>query len=285
MEFKPVTLADKPVFEKYFSRFPQYHSEASFVTIYSWNEFTPCTFADTGSHLLYTCDGAYFAPIGSFSAEWFEYVFSLARENNAALCFADTTYLSYMKQAHPETPVLENRGYAEYYYRTEVLANLEGRAYQNIRKQINRFTARYSFTVEPVCEDNLSDIFSMLELWRAQNCAEDDAFKREEAEACKISLSHLDELNCEGIVLRIDNHVAAFAVWELLQNKVALIHYEKGLAEFDGVYKVINRETARVLLGRAEWINRESDVDAPGLREAKLRYHPNHLCKLWYANP
>ncbi|HJJ93053.1 MAG TPA: phosphatidylglycerol lysyltransferase domain-containing protein, partial [Methanocorpusculum sp.] len=57
------------------------------------------------------------------------------------------------------------------------------------------------------------------------------------------------------------------------------------LAQYPGIYKIINKETARNLLGKVKWINRESDMEVAGLREAKLRYHPEHFVKAYYIVP
>lgn len=67
-----------------------------------------------------------------------------------------------------------------------------------------------------------------------------------------------------------------------MNNETAVIHFEKGISQYKGIYKVINQETAKALLGKYSWINRESDMDVPGLREAKLRYHPEKCAKIWY---
>ncbi|HJJ29283.1 MAG TPA: phosphatidylglycerol lysyltransferase domain-containing protein [Methanocorpusculum sp.] len=284
-DFKPVTLSDKSIFDKYFARYPQYNSEQSFVTIYSWLDAYPATFCDTGTHLILINDDSIYAPIGPVNIPLFEAVLCRARERNLPLCFSDTTYLDYVQTAHPNLPLRDYREYADYYYETETLAKLQGRAYLNVRKQINRFNARWTYTIEPISETNIPELLSFLEYWGARNVSETKGFKPEELCAVKKTFARFFELGCEGIALRIENTIRAFAVWELMPFGVAHVHYEKADRSFTGLYKIINLETARALSGKAKWINRESDVDSPGLREAKLRYHPHHLCKLWYIIP
>jgi hypothetical protein len=59
------------------------------------------------------------------------------------------------------------------------------------------------------------------------------------------------------------------------------VHFEKGLPDCEGIYKAINAETASVLLHDFTYINRESDLGIPGLREAKTRYHPDHMVEVY----
>lgn len=53
-----------------------------------------------------------------------------------------------------------------------------------------------------------------------------------------------------------------------------MVHFEKGLPDCEGIYKAINAETAFAAKEKYRYINRESDMGVPGLREAKMRYHP-----------
>ena len=73
------------------------------------------------------------------------------------------------------------------------------------------------------------------------------------------------------------------ALWEPLNPTTAVVHFEKGLPDCEGIYKAINAETAAHLQDRFTFINRESDMGVPGLREAKMRYHPHHMVEVFYA--
>ena len=60
---------------------------------------------------------------------------------------------------------------------------------------------------------------------------------------------------------------------------------EKAMPDFDGLYQVINQETARLLAPDSKFINRQSDLGIPGLRTAKKRYHPHHMVEVQHMVP
>ncbi len=289
-DFKRITLAEKPILDDYFRRFPQYHSEHNFLTLFSWDHYSQCEYAIIDDHLILsniingknTCH----TPIGEFDPAIFEELLCFAKKHtgDCAVTFYEDKYISYMKSHHPETPVYESRGYSEYYYRTEELAELSGQKYLNIRKQINRFNAKYQYTTENIESAIIPEIHEMLNKWSDAKNTKANIVLSEEVIAAHVALDNWTELECEGIIIRIlpQNKIGAIAIWGEMNQETAVIHFEKGIAQYKGIYKVINQETARLLLGRYEWINRESDMDVPGLREAKLRYHPEKCAKTWY---
>ena len=289
-DFHKITFAEKPLLDDYHQRFPQYHSETSPLSILCWEHYSPSGYAVINDHLLLTRtisgETTYHTPIGEFDPALFEELLAFAKTHagKTAIAFYEETYLAYMKDHHPETPVYESRGCCEYYYRTEELASLHGQKYLGIRKQINQFNARYQYGTEPIHPEIFPEIHEMLNKWSISKHTDANLIMKEEVGAAHTALDHWDQLDCEGLVIRIlpSNKIGALAIWNEMNKETALIHFEKGFTHYKGIYKVINQETARALLGRYTWINRESDMDVPGLREAKLRYHPEKCAKAWY---
>ncbi|MCZ9311775.1 MAG: phosphatidylglycerol lysyltransferase domain-containing protein [Methanocorpusculum sp.] len=289
-DYHPVTLENKPIFDKILLNHPQIHSECSFVTMICWQNYAHYSFAVVDDRLLISCtvDGqtTFRAPIGDPAPDLFEEVLALAKEEGGkmAMDFYDEADVWYMKNAHPETPVYNSRGFSEYYYRAEELAELRGKKYLNLRGQINKFNAEYTYTTERITEPIIPEVQEMIKEWSVSKHCEANRIMKEEVNAVRFVLDHWQELGCEGLAIRIqpEGTIGAIAIWEELNESTALVHFEKGFVRYEGIYKIINQETAKLLRRKYTWINRESDMDVPGLREAKLRYHPEHCAKAWY---
>lgn len=139
--------------------------------------------------------------------------------------------------------------------------------------------------METVSSENMSDIKDFLEKWCEWKHCDDTVILAHEKAAVLFCISHFAELGLEGLIVRVDGKISALSIYEGMSDDMALIHFEKGLPDCEGNYKVINQETARYLEEHTGYafINRESDLGVPGLREAKLRYYPNHFAEVWYA--
>ena len=79
--------------------------------------------------------------------------------------------------------------------------------------------------------------------------------------------------------------VLAMAIGSRLNEDTFDIHFEKALEDVDGAYAAINQAFARHLREKyptLKFLDREDDMGLPGLRKAKLSYHPHHLVvKFW----
>ena len=269
-DFVPVTENNRHILEHYFAQYPQYHSESSIVTILTWNNYAPCSFTEYKNHLIIECtmDGerGIHAAIGKPDAELLEELLIFAREENCALEIYDEENLQILKDTHPKIPITENRGYFEYCYSTEELANLKGKKYLNIRGQINTFNSRWNYSVEKITDKNIHEVTKLIEEWSIEKHCETDEIMKEEINAVKYALENYKNLPIDGI-----------AVWEIQNSESALIHFEKGLAQYPGIYKIITKETARKLLGKVKWINRESDMDVHRTSRIKTQIPPRIL--------
>ena len=72
----------------------------------------------------------------------------------------------------------------------------------------------------------------------------------------------------------VDGNLEAFTLGEKLNADTAVIHLEKANPEIRGLYAAINQSFLENAWQDTAWVNREQDLGEPGLRKAKLSYHP-----------
>jgi hypothetical protein len=285
--FRPVTMGDREVFSRYYAQYPPEHSDNLFSNIACWNHFAHYTFAEHKGCLVIssTVQGTttFRPPIGPRDREVLLDVIELAvREGGERpLVLVDEPTTAWIKSLFVDLPLMPDRDYWEYVYLTRDLAHLSGGKYLSIRRQLNRFVDRCHHTVEKISPENLSDVRTFLHEWCEWKQCNDHPFLSYEKDAVLFAIDKFCELGLEGLAIRVGEKIGAIAIFEELNQETAVVHFEKGLPDCEGIYKAINAETARFLEHRYTYINRESDMGVPGLREAKMRYHPHHMVKVF----
>ena len=176
----------------------------------------------------------------------------------------------------------------DYVYAIDDLADLKGRKYQRKRNHYNRFRDSYpDYTIEPITQENISQVRQMLEDWYAQRKQTDpDGDYLMEQSAIYRALRHYDRLGLEGIVLMYAGRILAMTIGSRLSPDTYDIHFEKACADADTAYTVINCEFARFLRQRhpeVQFLNREDDLGLEGLRKAKLSYYPDLMLEKFSA--
>lgn len=286
-DFKPVTLDDRAFFERHYALYPQIHSSNTFTNMVCWNHFSHFRYAYVNGCVVIasTVGGItqYRPPIGPrdpvLMREFLELALNESDETTIMLIDSDTA--QWMRKIDPGLMLVPDRDHFDYIYNAADLAELPGKHYLKIRSQIHKFRKNYRHTVEPITLENREELIDFLEKWcKLKGCAS-DSFLAHEIEATSYAIEHLSELSLRGLLIRVDSEVEAISLFERLNADTAVIHFEKGMTEYEGIYKAINEETAKVLTGEVKYINRESDLGVEGLREAKMRYHPDHMVEVY----
>ncbi len=172
----------------------------------------------------------------------------------------------------------ENRDYAEYIYNSEDLATLAGRKYHSKRNHISKFTKQYNYTFEEITKDNFEDVMKITVGWcESNNSGENNGLKHEFC-AIKTALDNFDILNLRGGILKIDDKPVSMAIGEEISKDAFVVHFEKAVDGYNGLYTMINKLFAQTLT-EYKYINREEDLGIEGLRKAKLSYKPTILAE------
>lgn len=176
--------------------------------------------------------------------------------------------------------VWEDRDNFDYLYLREDLATLEGKKYHKKRNHVNAFLNNYQYEERKFCSEGIKDAYLILDAWRAERGRDDDYAASKEA------LDLCGELGLCGYIVYADGRPAGYTMGEGIQKgKTFVVHIEKGIGEFKGIYQFINMGFAAILPPSFQYINREQDLGNPGLRQAKMTYLPCGFVKKYRIYP
>jgi hypothetical protein len=165
--------------------------------------------------------------------------------------------------------VVEDRDNHDYLYRTSDLAALQGRAFHKKKNLVNAFINNYAFEGKPLLEEYVPQALEVLVSWRERLGLDGDYEEAREA------LEKTETLSLCGGIYYVDGHPAGYVLGEEVAGGTTyLIHFEKAVTGYKGLYQFINMSFAGILPDKYIYINREQDLGDEGLRQAKLSYRP-----------
>ena len=175
--------------------------------------------------------------------------------------------------------ICEDRDSFDYVYLRDELATLPGNRFHKKKNRINYFTTRHNYEVQIFSAQHLCGCLQLLDEWGRVAEVEGNRSFGLEMDATTEALAQAAVLGLEGLVVMVEGAVRAFAVGERLNGETAVCHFEKADHFMEGLSQLINREFAQRLFSDCRYVNREQDLGEPGLRNAKLSYHPAELIK------
>ena len=189
----------------------------------------------------------------------------------------------------------------DYIYRRTDLATLRGKHLDAKRNHIRRFRAEHpDFEYRPLTSEFFDECRRLTEIWQEDKAA----IKREQSDACIDSAEReqartefkggSDTINAEKQVMEtifsnwealgmiggsiiVDGRMVAFTYGSAVTTDTFDVCVEKADRHVEGAFAIINQQFAEHLPEQYIYLNREEDMGIPGLRQAKLSYHPEIL--------
>ncbi len=194
----------------------------------------------------------------------------------------------------------------DYIYRRTDLATLHGRHLDAKRNHINRFRAEHpDFEYRPLTPEYFDECRRLTEKWQEEKAA----IKREQSQVYLSSaereqartkfnesqsgnrnetidaehrvmetiFSNWDALGMTGGSIFVDGRMVAFTYGSAVTTDTLDVCVEKADRHVEGAFAIINQQFAEHLPEQYIYLNREEDMGIPGLRQAKLSYHPEIL--------
>ncbi|MBN1798115.1 MAG: DUF2156 domain-containing protein [Spirochaetales bacterium] len=165
--------------------------------------------------------------------------------------------------------IREDRDNFDYLYLRTDLAKLPGKKYHKKRNHVKAFINSYSYEGVPFLPEYKEAALAILDGWRATQDHDGDYASAREA------LELYEELDLCGVLYFVEGTPAAYILGEeLVKSKSYVIHFEKALTTYRGIYQFVNKSFSSLLPDKYKYINREQDLGNEGLRQAKMSYRP-----------
>jgi hypothetical protein len=176
--------------------------------------------------------------------------------------------------------VREDRDNFDYLYLTAELAKLQGRKFHRKKNLVNAFINNHTYEGKPLLDEHIPEALDVLDAWRSER--KDDA----DFEAAREALQLCEDLVLCGGIYYADGEPAGYSLGEEIGNgRMFVIHFEKVLTRFKGLYQFVNMSFAAILPDKYTYVNREQDLGIVGLRKAKLSYQPAGFVKKYRVYP
>jgi uncharacterized protein len=295
LTFKKLTIDDKPILEKYLRNYMFTTSEYSFTTLLAWRKACDVQYTIHEGVLIIKQrdfkEKYYFMqPIGYKMENLKNIIQDLKeykKENNMDYLFKDVenSFLEDLKYIYGDMAhIEEDIDNFDYIYLKEKLVSLSGNKLHRKKNHYNYFVKNYDYTVKDLYEMGvMEDCIKLTHQWYNDNY-NGDKFLTYELEGIMEVLHNAAELNLKGMAVYVDNKISTFTVGEIVNNNMAIVHFEKGIKDIRGIYAFTNKTFVERYLNEVKYINREPDLGIEGLRKAKKSYYPIKLEEKYCVN-
>ena len=186
---------------------------------------------------------------------------------------------------YPYAVVRNVRTWRDYLYRSEDLRGFAGRRYSGQRNHIKRFYAAHpAARFRPLTAEDGALLERFWADYGEEFAKGDDPRAVSELRLAKKMARLLDRPWLLAGGMLDGDRLAAVALAERCGGTL-IIHIEKALYSYTGVYPAMVQAFAQHFGGEVRWINREDDAADRGLRISKTQYGPDHLAPKYYFAP
>lgn len=294
MQFKPVTKQDAGKLRKYYQSCDYGICEYSVGTKlmwrstwrYQWAEAAGCLVVRGEDHGSWIFDYPVPGPEGDEDAALAE-IEALCLEAGRALTLSvvPECKAARLLGRYPYVKVRDNRTWRDYVYYRQDLQLFAGRRYSGQRNHIKKFRQqwpdaelrRLTGADAPVIERFWQD-------YEAEFPKGGNTKAQDELALAKKMLKMVDKSFFIAGGMFDGEKLVALSLAERC-GETLIIHIEKALYSYTGVYPTLVQAFAEVFGEGCQWVNREDDAADRGLRTSKLQYGPAKLASKYCFEP
>ncbi|MBO7580997.1 MAG: DUF2156 domain-containing protein [Bacteroidaceae bacterium] len=290
LAFHPLTLFDREAMQAVTLHSGRRNCNYTFANLVGWQfwYYTEVCVLEKAMVLRYTFDGqrAYMVCTSEdLSLELIEALFDDSNGDLTLMGLEDSQVEQLSMLNGPLSITTEPvRDQYDYIYRRTDLATLHGKHLDAKRNHINRFRAEHpDFEYRPLTPESFDECRRLTEIWQEEKNQNQNGNgnKNETIDAehrvMENIFSNWDALGMTGGSIFVDGRMVAFTYGSAVTTDTLDVCVEKAERHVEGAFAIINQQFAEHLPEQYIYLNREEDMGIPGLRQAKLSYHPEIL--------
>lgn len=295
IEFKTLTLSDIIAMRKYFECCNLLLSDYSAAFKFMWQKHFAIEFAYVAGCVVfreYYQGRTYFhypMELNDGDAEKaIDMIEEYCREKNIRIhytCVPREKMDIMLDRYGMEMRITNHRRWRDYLYNAEDFIKYPGKKFSGQRNHVNKFKKlfpQYKFLI--LNGDDRAVIHDFLKRYEVRQLSKGTVMAKEELESVYDMLPYIDELHLLVGALEVDGTIVALSMGEKCGDQL-IIHVEKALTGYDGVYPTMANEFAAHFALNVKYINREDDAGDAGLRKSKLQYNPVRLIEKYDIFP
>lgn len=262
---------------------PQTTSDYSFLNLWGWAEVYGLEWAwEKGLVWIRQTlpEEKYWAPMGPWrEVDWTSARKALVSDGTRFIRVPEILCDIWREQNLPVS-VEDARGHWDYLYSIRELTELKGNRFHKKKNLLNQFLKKNDHTYVPFGPSLVAQALALQTDWCEWRDCESFETLAAENKVIEKTLSHWEKL--DGLLgggIQVDGRLVAYTVAEPMSADTVVIHFEKGNPDVIGAYQAINQMFLASLPETLIHVNREQDLDDPGLRKAKLSYLPSGFLK------
>ena len=282
LRFHPLTLSDREAMQAVMLHAGRRNCNYTFANLFGWQfwYYTEVCVLENAVVLRYTFDGQRAYMVCTVEALSLELIEALFDDSNGDLTLigledSQTTQLLTLN-AHLSISVEPVRNQYDYIYRRTDLATLHGGHLNAKRNHIHRFRAEHpDFEYHPLTPELFDECRRLTAIWQEEKDKSETIAA--EHQVMETVFNHWDALGMIGGSIFVDGRMVAFTYGAAVTTDTLDVCVEKADRHVEGAFAIINQQFAEHLPEQYSYLNREEDMGIPGLRQAKLSYHPEIL--------
>jgi hypothetical protein len=282
--FEPIELSRQKGYLRKYEQSNVPASDYTFVNLWGWAQEYYLEWAWTDNLIWIRQiepEIRYWAPIGNWqTVDWTATLKLLPEKHISFIRVPESLCEIWQKQLPDMIKIKETRGQWDYLYDVEELTQLKGNRFHKKKNLVNQFKRRYDYIYRPFDEGMIDRALALQADWCTwKDCEANEILTMENRVIEKILTHGSNFEQLIGGALFVEDELVSYTIAEVVFNRYLVIHFEKGNPAVKGSYQAINQMFLEHSGQGYLRVNREQDIDDPGLRKAKLSYNPVDFIK------